>query len=157
VSILLWPVLLAVRKGFAFACCSLCNLQMCPSATRKKSRSCAIFLSRLVVQCGPGRPLVRSRTDSFGTALAPLRDGLGFLPGSACPHYDSEEGRRPIYRQLVASGFPGGFAADDFVGLYFEGTALKEAVTEVDGRCGYSVELVGGEVRETPIPTRYLG
>jgi peptidase E len=114
-----------------------------------------------IVLCGGSAGMICwfecSVTDSFGTGLAPLRDGLGFLPGSACPHYDSEEGRRPIYRQLVASGFPGGFAADDFVGLYFEGTALKEAVTEVDGRCGYSVELVGGEVRETPIPTRYLG
>jgi peptidase E len=97
-----------------------------------------------------------SVTDSFGPALAGLRDGLGFLPGSACPHYDSEEARRPIYRGLVASGFPAGFAADDFVGLHFEGTALKEAVTEKEGRSGYRVELVGGEVRETPIPTRHL-
>jgi hypothetical protein len=48
-------------------------------------------------------------------------------------------------------------AADDFVGLHFEGTDLKEAVTEVDGRCGYSVDLVGGEVRETAIPARFLG
>ena len=33
-------------------------------------------------------------TDSFGAALAPLRDGLGFLSGSFCPHYDGEEQRR---------------------------------------------------------------
>jgi dipeptidase E len=30
-------------------------------------------------------------TDSFGPALSGLRDGLGLLPGSACPHYNSEE------------------------------------------------------------------
>src|SRR5947209_19238478 len=30
-------------------------------------------------------------TDSFGPQLAGLRDGLGFLPGSACPHYDGED------------------------------------------------------------------
>jgi peptidase E len=29
-----------------------------------------------------------STTDSFGPVIAPLRDGLGFVPGSACPHYD---------------------------------------------------------------------
>jgi dipeptidase E len=113
-----------------------------------------------IVLCGGSAGMICwfecSVTDSFGPALAPLRDGLGFLPGSACPHYDSEERRRPIYRQLVASGFPSGFAADDFVGLHFEGTALKEAVTEVEGRCGYRVELVGGEVHETPIPARFL-
>ena len=31
-----------------------------------------------------------SVTDSFGPALAPLDDGLGFMVGSACPHYDAE-------------------------------------------------------------------
>ena len=32
-----------------------------------------------------------SVTDSFGPQLAGMRDGLGFLAGSACPHYDGEE------------------------------------------------------------------
>jgi peptidase E len=34
-------------------------------------------------------------TDSFGPQLEGMRDGLGFLAGSACPHYDGEELRRP--------------------------------------------------------------
>lgn len=34
-----------------------------------------------------------SHTDSFGP-LASLRDGLGLLPGSVCPHHGSEPGRR---------------------------------------------------------------
>jgi peptidase E len=97
-----------------------------------------------------------SVTDSFGVALAPLRDGLGFLPGSACPHYDGEERRRPVYHQLVAGGFPGGYAADDFAALCFEGTTMKEAVTELPGHGAYRVELVGGEVQETVIPPRLL-
>ncbi|HEV8097495.1 MAG TPA: peptidase E, partial [Gaiellaceae bacterium] len=29
-------------------------------------------------------------TDSFGPQLEGMRDGLGLLPGSACPHYDGE-------------------------------------------------------------------
>jgi dipeptidase E len=46
-----------------------------------------------------------SVTDSFGRAeLTPLHDGLGLLPGSACPHYDGEEQRRPTYQSLVAAG-----------------------------------------------------
>jgi dipeptidase E len=98
-----------------------------------------------------------SVTDSFGPALAGLHDGLGFLPGSACPHYDGEERRRPVYRQLVASGFPAGFAVDEFAGLHFEGTTLKEAVTEVEGHDAYRVELVDGRVRETRIQARLLG
>ena len=51
-------------------------------------------------------------TDSFGP-LAPMRDGLGFLPGSACPHFDGEVERRPKYHMFVRDGFPSGFAADD--------------------------------------------
>jgi len=48
-----------------------------------------------------------SVTDSFGRQLEPLRDGLALLPGSFCPHYGSEERRRPAYRALVDEGFPG--------------------------------------------------
>lgn len=42
-------------------------------------------------------------TDSFG-GLEVLRDGLGFLKGTACPHYDGEPGRRPAYHRSVAEG-----------------------------------------------------
>lgn len=49
-----------------------------------------------------------SVTDALGSARAPLNDGLGFLAGSGCGHYDAEEQRRPIYHRLVAAGFPAG-------------------------------------------------
>jgi dipeptidase E len=113
-----------------------------------------------IVLCGGSAGMICwfecSVTDSFGPDLASLRDGLGFLPGSACPHYDGEERRRPVYQQLVASGFPGGYAVDDLAGIHFEGTALKEVVTEMEGHDAYRVELVGGELRETRIPGRLL-
>ncbi len=68
-------------------------------------------------------------TDSFGEELAPLRC-LGFLPGSNCPHYDSEPERRPTYTRLVDAGeLPPGLAAEDGVGLHFVGSELAEAVT----------------------------
>ncbi|MFJ4439469.1 Type 1 glutamine amidotransferase-like domain-containing protein [Streptomyces sp. NPDC088923] len=60
-----------------------------------------------------------SLTDSYGP-LAVLADGLGLLPGSFCPHYDSEPGRRPAYRAAVASGaLPGGWALDDAAAALF--------------------------------------
>lgn len=66
-------------------------------------------------------------TDSFGPALQPLHGGLGFLPGSFCPHYDGEAARRPGFTSAVASGaLPAGYAADDGVGVLFEGTALAD-------------------------------
>ena len=97
-----------------------------------------------------------SVTDSFGLELSGMRDGLGFLPGSACPHYDSEERRRPIYRQLVARGFPAGYAIDDGAGLHFVGTDLVEVVSTGEGRGAYEVKLEGMAVRERPLPGRLL-
>ena len=43
-------------------------------------------------------------TDSFGE-LATLPDGLAFLPGSACPHYDNDGRRRPTYHRLIGRPF----------------------------------------------------
>ncbi|HEY8775213.1 MAG TPA: peptidase E [Gaiellaceae bacterium] len=87
-------------------------------------------------------------TDSFGPELGPL-ECLGFLPGSACPHYDGEEQRRPVYTRLVAAGLPPGVAADDHVALHFVGTELREAVTSRDGAAAYRVEAGGERLLET--------
>src|ERR1700751_4274357 len=43
-------------------------------------------------------------TDSFGARLRPFTDGLAMLPGSFCPHYNSEAERRPLYQRLRAGG-----------------------------------------------------
>jgi len=91
-------------------------------------------------------------TDSFGPQLEGMRDGLGFLPGSACPHYDGEEQRRPVYARLVAEGFPPGIAADDTVALRYEGTELAEVVSARPGARAYRVTLEG----EEPIEPRAL-
>jgi dipeptidase E len=91
-------------------------------------------------------------TDSFGPELAPM-DCLGFLPGSACPHYDGEERRRPVYTELVAKGFPAGVAADDDVGVHYVGTKLREVVTSRAGATAYRMTSEG----ETPLEARLLG
>jgi peptidase E len=99
-----------------------------------------------VVLCGASAGMncwfEASVTDSFSlTELAPLDDGLGFLPGSACPHYDGEERRRPTYRRLIAEGFPPGHAADDGVGIVFEGTSRVDVVTHRVGASGWWVSV----------------
>ena len=91
-------------------------------------------------------------TDSFGPQLDGMRDGLGFLAGSACPHYDGEERRRPVYTELVANGFPAGVAAEDAVGLHYVGTELHEVITVRQGSRAYRVE----PGNETPIEPRLL-
>jgi peptidase E len=91
-------------------------------------------------------------TDSFGPQLDGMRDGLGFLAGSACPHYDGEERRRPVYQELVANGFPPGIAADDAVGLHFVGAELHEVVSARADARAYRVEPGS----ETPLEPRFL-
>ena len=87
-------------------------------------------------------------TDSFGPELAPMRC-LGLLPGSACPHYDGEERRRPVYTRLAAEGVvPPGIAADDDVGVHFVGTELREVVTSREGATAYRVSADGEEQLE---------
>jgi len=91
-------------------------------------------------------------TDSFGPQLEGMRDGLGFLPGSACPHYDGEAERRPVYQRLVAEGYPSGLAADDCVALRFDGTELAEVASAREGSRAYRVSADG----EEPIEPRLL-
>ncbi len=96
-------------------------------------------------------------TDSFGP-LRVLHDGLGLLTGSACPHYDSEPGRRPEYRRAVASGaLPAGWALDDGAAALFRDGVLAESVARRPGAHLYSVApAADGVVRETEMPARLL-
>jgi len=87
-------------------------------------------------------------TDSFGPQLGGM-DCLGFVPGSACPHYDGEERRRPRYRELIDGGFPEGVAADDGVGIHYVGTEIAEIVTCRPGAAAYHVTRDGEEKLET--------
>ncbi len=99
-----------------------------------------------------------SVTDSYAMdELYPLEDGLGFVRGSACPHYDGEPERRPTYRRLVGEGFPAGYAVNDYCAVYFEDEKLAGAVSSVHGAEAFWVERVAGEAREQPIPVTFLG
>jgi peptidase E len=92
-------------------------------------------------------------TDSYGPRLRELDDGLGFLGGSFCPHYDGEEERRPTYLRLVRDGvLRPGYAADDDAALHFDGTELREVVAQREGARGYRVTAEG----EEPLEARLL-
>jgi peptidase E len=92
-------------------------------------------------------------TDSFGAELRPVTNGLAFIPASNTPHYDSEERRRPLYQGLVRDGtLSPGWAADDSVGLVFDGTTLTEAVAYKPGAKAWRVERDG----ETAVEPRLL-
>ena len=96
-------------------------------------------------------------TDSFGPEIGPLRDGLRFLKGSFCPHYDSESLRRPRYQELVGSGaLPDGYAADDSVGLLFAGRELAEVVAVLPETRAFRVERKRGGAEETALRPRLV-
>ncbi len=94
-------------------------------------------------------------TDSFGSTLQAM-EGLGFLPGSHCPHYDGEAARRPAYHRMVKSGMLGGWAADDGVGLHFVNGSLHQVVSSRRDAKAYRVDSQDGEVREVPLAPRFL-
>lgn len=92
-------------------------------------------------------------TDSFGPELRAWTDGLGFVPGSSCPHYDSEARRRPLYQRLVREGaLDAGYATDDGVGLHYVDGVLYEAVSDREGAWAWRVDRDG----ETRVETRLL-
>ena len=96
-------------------------------------------------------------SDSFGPDIGALRDGLRFLKGSFCPHYDSESLRRPRYHELVGSGrLADGYAADDGVGLLFSGGQLAEVVAAMPESRAFRVERSRSGVEETSLKPRLL-
>lgn len=98
-----------------------------------------------------------SNTDSFGP-LTFLPDGLGLLPGSVCPHYDSEPGRRSSYRAAVATGaLPAGWALEDGAGALFVDGLLRETVTRTPQAKLYRVEPDGERgAKERALPCLVL-
>ena len=115
---------------------------------------------RGVVLCGLSAGMIcwfkSSVTDSFGP-LRDLQDGLGFLPGSACPHYDGEPRRRPTYHRLVQRKILSpGVAADDGAAIHFVGSTIHRCVASRPNAKAYRVELRNGKVVEEALTTDYL-
>jgi len=96
-------------------------------------------------------------TDSLAGDLTPMRC-LGFLSGSACPHYDGEKERRPAYQRMVAGGAIGaGYACDDGAAVHFIDGKLGAAVAARPTARVYRVEPDGtGGARERELATALL-
>jgi dipeptidase E len=96
-------------------------------------------------------------TDSIPGKLSALKNGLGFLKGSNCPHYDFEVNRRPAYHALLkANEIQPGYAADEGVALHFVNEKLQEVISASDQKSAFFVRKEGQAVVETPIAARKL-
>lgn len=84
--------------------------------------------------------------------------GLGFLPGSFCPHYDGEPKRRPSYQAMIQNGLlKEGFAADDGAALHFVDDKLTHLISSRPEAKVYRVFKLDGEVQEETLNPRFLG
>lgn len=70
-------------------------------------------------------------TDSMGRQLG-IMDCLGWLPGVATPHFDSEADRRPMIHQFIKEGHleKDGIALDEGVTALFENETLVKIIRE---------------------------
>lgn len=100
---------------------------------------------------------VGGTTDSFGPELRLFNDGLGLLPYSYSPHYNTEELRRPTHRRLVFEGaLPSGWGADDGVGMHFVDDELADVVADRESVYAWHVERDADQVIETRVTPRLL-
>ena len=84
--------------------------------------------------------------------------GLGLLPGSLCVHADGEPERLPAFLEVVRTGaLPGGWAADDGVGLLFEGPQHVRTVSSRPGAAALRVDAVEDELVRARIEPELLG
>jgi len=153
-SMLLDQDVIYVGGGSTANLLAVWRLHGLPDILAQAERNGAVFAG---VSAGMNCWYEGSSTDSFGP-LAPLPDGLGMLPGSACPHYFGEAERQESYRRMVRDGeLPAGHAADDGVALIWRGGELVEAVSERPNGQAFAVARDGDDVVERPLPVRYLG
>lgn len=71
-------------------------------------------------------------------------NGLKFLKGSCCPHYDTEPERKPTFLEMVKNGkvMPG-IALEDGVAAHYVNGALKQIVIEEPNKNAYLVKEQG--------------
>ena len=97
----------------------------------------------------------RGITDSYGPGLNPLSNGLGFLPGSFCPHYDSDPRRPHQYQEFVRTTGVPGIAVDDGVGLHYVDGTLQRIVSSRPAAMAWRIQP--GDARPECVEPEYLG
>jgi dipeptidase E len=119
------------------------------------------LLAEGVIACGVSAGglcwFERGITDSYGPMLTPLSNGLGLLPGSFCPHYDSDPRRPYAFGEFVRTTGQPGLAAEDGVGLHYVDGRLERVVSSRPAAKAWRVERQGDDVRAEIIKPEYLG
>jgi dipeptidase E len=94
-------------------------------------------------------------TDSRPDQLTAM-ECLGWLKGSACPHFSSPM-RRTAYHRLLASGeVKNGIGCDNSAALLYEGERLVKVVSSRERVGAYAVTLESGKAAEKPFEVELL-
>ena len=100
--------------------------------------------------------LENGTTDSRPIELTVV-EGLGFLPFSHCPHYDSEEYRRPLYHKNILNGiFKPGYAMDNNAGIIFKNGKPFKVVSLDETHNSYFVSMKDGKIVEEKLKSVIL-
>ena len=95
-------------------------------------------------------------TDSRPKELS-IVGGLGLIDKSHCPHYNSEESRRPLYhRNILEGNLTAGYAVDDRAAIHFVNGKVQAAVSLDDKNHSYHVYKRKGELIEERLKTTVL-
>lgn len=80
------------------------------------------------------------------------------MPYSSGVHYDSEEGRRPLFQLLIAEDkIPEGYATDDGVCIYFVNDELHKVISDSEDKAVYKIyKDSDGIVKEDSIQPEFL-
>lgn len=99
---------------------------------------------------------VNGTTDSRPKELS-IINGLKFLNYSHCPHYHSEESRKPLYFENILSGrlLPG-YAVDDKAGIIFINGEASKVVSLDSANNAYYVYIKDGKVAEDKLESEII-
>jgi dipeptidase E len=95
-------------------------------------------------------------TDSRPGKLTAL-DCLGWLPGSACPHFNLEKRRTAFHEMILAGVLEDGIACDEGVGVLYEDEKLTRVVSSLPKARAYAVKRQNGKIETSPLETEVLG
>ena len=107
---------------------------------------------RGVILCGVSAGAIcwfkKGITDSWANRLGVL-DCLGFIPETACPHYDGEKDRRPsVHGMLENSEIENCFAIEDGAAAHFKNEVFDSVVSFMPEKTCYLVEKTDKKIKE---------
>jgi len=95
----------------------------------------------------------RGITDSWASNLN-IMDCLSFVPGTCCPHYNSEADRRPIVHNLIKNKKMNDcYAVEDGSAVHFKDEKLNSAVGFYKNAHSYIVKNTSKGIVEEKIPS----